>query len=854
MIKCPGCGFDNLDGVAYCDSCGDALGSGGAAQTPAANSYSMPSAPTSTRVIAGRYRIEREIGGGGQKLMYLAADLRLNNRLCALAELIPSARTTAALAEGKEMFRREAEILAALSNIHVVQVYDYFDENNLCYLVEEYVRGQSLQAKIAGRGRLGVDEITGLALQVLDALEYLHSLTPPLVHRDLKPDNIMLAPVTGGAEIVKLIDFGIARHFQMQRGTVHGTPGYAAPEQYRGMSEPRTDLYALGAILHYALSGRDPQEQPPFSFPPLGSVRPDLPQALCALVDQTLNNDADRRVANAAEFRTHLRAATAPQARTVTMPRPVPAPSPSHTSPPQAPLAPFQPHRPPQQPDAPDASKIEWSPAQVAFGAVQRGGSVAAATVTVRNTGRGTLEATVDSDSPDLIHVTPTRIAENQAQLRVQVDSSAVMWGHRYRAHVRLTLDHSQATVAIPVLVEAADNQAVLAGVRSLSKTALLAAPAIALAGEILLARSDITISRNLHGAMFDAVSQAADALGVLTILGVVIALTRLQRRSRAMTWIIGLIAIIFFRRAVAGMFVDYLAVPVVAAALAKGGSMVLRRACIRMLARQGLGVLARLRVLLLLMAAPSILMIGAAGWLLGGASSAAPVTSPWPAPASTSYPAAVAPMPNPPVPYPAATNPPVPYASIPRPPVPYPMATAAQPQSPPPARYREPLRLRPAPRAPAVIESEVAQRLAANGFGGVSVRVEPGGRAYVEGTVNDFSQKQQVADIARGVSGVRSVVPNLTVPKGWMGVTVTSGGGGALVQYVMPGGPASRAGIVPNDVIAGIDGNQISSQADFHNAITATAAGQTVSVTVLRAGQGYRVPVRLRKSPFKRQ
>ena len=289
-------------------------------------------------MIAGRYRIEREIGGGGQKLMCLAADLRLNNRLCALAELTASARTQAAMAEGKEMFRREAEILATLSNIHVVQVYDYFDENNRCYLVEEYVRGQSLQAKIAGRGSLGVGEITGIALQVLDALEYLHSLTPPLVHRDLKPDNIMLAPVTGGAEIVKLIDFGIARHFQVQRGTVHGTPGYAAPEQYRGLSEPRTDLYALGAILHYALSGRDPQEQPPFSFPPLGSLRPGLPQALCALVDQALNNDADRRVPNAAEFRARLRAATSPQ------------PHPASVPPPQPHVAPMPPHAPPAQP------------------------------------------------------------------------------------------------------------------------------------------------------------------------------------------------------------------------------------------------------------------------------------------------------------------------------------------------------------------------------------------------------------------------------------------------------------------------------------------------------------------------
>ena len=167
--------------------------------------------------------------------------------------------------------------------------------------------------------------------------------------------------------------------------------------------------------------------------------------------------------------------------------------------------------------------------------------------VTVRNTGRGTLEATVDSDSPDWFTSRPRRIAENQAQLRVQVDSSAVMWGHRYRAHVRITLDHSQATVAIPVLVEAADNQAVLASVRSISTAALLAAPALALAGEILLAGSGITISRNLHGATLDAVRQAADAFSLLALLGGLIALITMRRRSRGLTIIVGLIAISSF-------------------------------------------------------------------------------------------------------------------------------------------------------------------------------------------------------------------------------------------------------------------------------------------------------------------
>ena len=102
-----------------------------------------------------------------------------------------------------------------------------------------------------------------VALQVLDTLEYLHNLQPPVIYRDLKPSNVMLTP----SGQVKLIDFGIARHFQpLSNATMIGTQGYAPPEQYRGKVETRSDLYALGATMHHALSGRDPALEPPFSF------------------------------------------------------------------------------------------------------------------------------------------------------------------------------------------------------------------------------------------------------------------------------------------------------------------------------------------------------------------------------------------------------------------------------------------------------------------------------------------------------------------------------------------------------------------------------------------------------------
>jgi serine/threonine protein kinase len=138
---------------------------------------------------------------------------------------------------------------------------------------------------------------------VLDTLEYLHNLEPPVIYRDLKPSNLMIAE----SGQVKLIDFGIARLFQpLSNATMIGTQGYAPPEQYRGKVEFRSDLYALGATMHHALSGRDPALEPPFSFPALRSLCPDVTPALADLVDHALKYDVILRVAGAAEFRHRL--------------------------------------------------------------------------------------------------------------------------------------------------------------------------------------------------------------------------------------------------------------------------------------------------------------------------------------------------------------------------------------------------------------------------------------------------------------------------------------------------------------------------------------------------------------------
>jgi hypothetical protein len=255
-------------------------------------------------IVGGRYRVTKPLGGGGMKLVYLAEDLRLAARPCALAEMVDSFTSPDTQKQAVAAFQREADMLAQLSNEHIPRVFDRFSDQNHHYLVMEFIDGITLEQKLneAG-GKLPESEVIDVALQVLDTLAYLHNLEPPVIYRDLKPSNVMMTP----SGQVKLIDFGIARLFQpLSNATMIGTQGYAPPEQYRGKVEFRSDLYALGATMHHALSGRDPALEPPFSFPALHSLCPDITPALCELVDQALKYDVVLRVADAAEFRDRL--------------------------------------------------------------------------------------------------------------------------------------------------------------------------------------------------------------------------------------------------------------------------------------------------------------------------------------------------------------------------------------------------------------------------------------------------------------------------------------------------------------------------------------------------------------------
>jgi serine/threonine protein kinase len=251
------------------------------------------------------------LGEGGMKRVYVAEDFKLNNRLCAVAELIDSATDPEQQRANRAAFEREADLLAELSNEHIPKIFDRFSEGLRHYLVMEYVPGETLDRWVTDRGGR-TDQAAALYFggQILEALVYLHSRTPPIAYRDLKPDNVMVTPENR----VRLIDFGIARHFTRARATVVGSPGYAAPEQYKGQVDPRTDIFAFGALMHRLLSGRDPQSEPPFTFPPMAGMRPDIDSRLAQLIDRCLGYDANQRPQHATEVLAIMNAIASPAA------------------------------------------------------------------------------------------------------------------------------------------------------------------------------------------------------------------------------------------------------------------------------------------------------------------------------------------------------------------------------------------------------------------------------------------------------------------------------------------------------------------------------------------------------------
>jgi len=252
-------------------------------------------------LLQARYKVERLLGGGGMGMVYLAHDQRLANRPCAIKEMVDHFIDQAQRIEANEYFAREADTLAQLKHQAIPAITDRFELANRHYLVMEYVEGRNLEEELAARGEpLPEGLVIDIARQLCDVLVYLHGLVPPIIYRDMKPSNVML---NSNGRVV-LVDFGIARLFKAARkGTMIGTLGFAPPEQYQGLVDPRSDIYSLGATLHYVLTGRDPEKFPPFSFPPVRELRPGVSSNLAGAIDAALAYEMDGRPPRVQDFR-----------------------------------------------------------------------------------------------------------------------------------------------------------------------------------------------------------------------------------------------------------------------------------------------------------------------------------------------------------------------------------------------------------------------------------------------------------------------------------------------------------------------------------------------------------------------
>lgn len=262
-------------------------------------------------LLQGRYQIIKPIAQGGMSYVYLAQHCRLLKEV-AIKELTRVTDTLERQRQFEEQFHREAQLLGSLDHQNLASVSDYFEERGKHYLVMEYIKGRTLHevVKLAPRP-IAERRVLIWASQLLDVLEYLHTRTPPVIVRDLKPDNIMLSSLD---QKLRLIDFGIAKTLDPKLGTQPivkgmGTECYSPLEQYGGSTtDARSDLYSLGATLYFLLSGRDPI--PAWRR---GSRKEGL-QSLCA-TNESISPQTEKAVLHLLELHPNHRPSSASQAR-----------------------------------------------------------------------------------------------------------------------------------------------------------------------------------------------------------------------------------------------------------------------------------------------------------------------------------------------------------------------------------------------------------------------------------------------------------------------------------------------------------------------------------------------------------
>jgi len=259
------------------------------------------------RTTLGRYRIERPIGSGSMGMVYLGHDPQ-GGRAVALKTLALSREFEgSALTEARARFFREAEMAGRLQHLDIVTIFEAGEQDGLAYLAMEYVNGRDLsQHTLAGR-LLPVTQVLRTLARVALALAHAHA--QGVVHRDVKPANVMIDPAS---DVVKVTDFGVARiadACQTRTGLVLGTPSFMSPEQMAGRRlDGRTDLYSLGVMLFQMLTGVLPHRSDSMAqlmsqianepAPDIRTLRPELPEALANVVALALEKRPEIRYAD----------------------------------------------------------------------------------------------------------------------------------------------------------------------------------------------------------------------------------------------------------------------------------------------------------------------------------------------------------------------------------------------------------------------------------------------------------------------------------------------------------------------------------------------------------------------------
>ncbi|MBX9569008.1 MAG: serine/threonine protein kinase [Candidatus Obscuribacterales bacterium] len=202
----------------------------------------------------GKLSITMHLSSGGLSAVYLA---EFGKGMAIVKEsVVPPGTSDANRLKASQMFQREASLLMQLDHPRIAKVFDHFQENNRDYLLLEYIPGVTLREYVRRHGAQSEAKVIEWTKQLAEILEYLHGQDPPIIHRDITPDNLIITP---DGRIV-MIDFGAANQFLgAATGTIIGKQFYISPEQFRGKAEPASDIYAVGGTLHYLLTGRDPE-------------------------------------------------------------------------------------------------------------------------------------------------------------------------------------------------------------------------------------------------------------------------------------------------------------------------------------------------------------------------------------------------------------------------------------------------------------------------------------------------------------------------------------------------------------------------------------------------------------------